>query len=365
MRFEQQAFARKKVKPETLEAFGFQKREDGWVYSEIFLGGEFRADVQVLPDGQVRGRVWDLAADEEYLPVHVQTRYGPFVGAVREGYGEILQRIGEACFEQEAFLYPQTNRLAEQIRRIYGEDFDHPFEKSPDSAVFRYPPNRKWYGLVMAVPKSALTGEKTEGEEAPVEILNVKVRPEKLEPLLALPGIYPSYHMKHTSWVSVMLDGTVPDEQVMALIDESRAFAVSAGKKARPTGPVSWIVPANPRYYDVEAAFRDSREIIWKQGRGIAVGDTVYLYVAAPVSAVRYRCRVTETGIPFSFQDKNVSMTQVMRILLQRTYPPESFPLEKLKNCGVKTVRGPIWATEAFMEQVRQYEADCPQSQEQ
>ena len=56
-------------------------------------------------------------------------------------------------------------------------------------------------------------------------------------------------------------------------------------------------------------------------------------------------------------------MTQVMRILLQRTYPPESFPLEKLKNCGVRTVRGPIWATEAFMEQVRQYEADCPQSQ--
>lgn len=65
--------------------------------------------------------------------------------------------------------------------------------------------------------------------------------------------------------------------------------------------PKEWIIPANPKYYDIQAAFRTSKEIDWKQGKGIKVGDTVYMYVAAPVSAILYKCRVTRTDIPFRF----------------------------------------------------------------
>ena len=31
--------------------------------------------------------------------------------------------------------------------------------------------------------------------------------------------------------------------------------------------PKEWIIPANPKYYDIQAAFRTSKEIDWKQGK--------------------------------------------------------------------------------------------------
>ena len=48
----------------------------------------------------------------------------------------------------------------------------------------------------------------------------------------------------------------------------------------------------------MDRAFEEAEEILWKQGSGIKKGDTVFLYVAAPVSAILYRCLVTETDIP-------------------------------------------------------------------
>ena len=46
--------------------------------------------------------------------------------------------------------------------------------------------------------------------------------------------------------------------------------------------------------------FDASDEIDWKQGAGIIKGDTVYMYVGAPVSAILYKCKVTEVDIPHS-----------------------------------------------------------------
>lgn len=40
---------------------------------------------------------------------------------------------------------------------------------------------------------------------------------------------------------------------------------------------LDWIVPANPKYYDVCKAFEQSDEIIWKQSNNILAGDTIYI----------------------------------------------------------------------------------------
>ena len=101
-------------------------------------------------------------------------------------------------------------------------------------------------------------------------------------------------------------------------------------------------MPANPKYYDVDRAFDAADEILWKQGGGIRKGDTVYLYVAAPVSAIRYRCKVTETDLPYSFRDGSLSIRRVMRIRLLRRYPPDRFPFALLGEAfGIYAVRGP------------------------
>ena len=113
-----------------------------------------------------------------------------------------------------------------------------------------------------------------------------------------------------------------------------------AKPKVRP--PKEWVVPANPKFYDIIHAFDNAEVIDWKQGSGILVGDTVYMYVAAPVSAILYKCEVLETDIPFSFADENLTIRALMKIKLIRRYIPDAFTFEKLKdNYGVTAIRGP------------------------
>ena len=102
------------------------------------------------------------------------------------------------------------------------------------------------------------------------------------------------------------------------------------------------IVPANPKYYDIEHAF-DLRNVIeWKQGKGVRKGDIVYLYVAAPVSAILFRCTVTETEIPYQYWDENLIIRSLMRIRLEKRYQADAFPIERLRNeFGIFAVRGP------------------------
>lgn len=57
-----------------------------------------------------------------------------------------------------------------------------------------------------------------------VDIINLKIDPKEGERLFQMPGIYPAYHMNHRTWISVVLDETVPDEKVMALIETSFAL---------------------------------------------------------------------------------------------------------------------------------------------
>ncbi len=84
------------------------------------------------------------------------------------------------------------------------------------------------------------------------------------------------------------------------------------------------------------------KEIDWKQGRGIKTGDTVYIYVGAPVSAIMFKCKVTETDVPYHYYDENLSITAVMRIRLLKRYQPEIFTFDVLKEeYGIFAVRGP------------------------
>ena len=123
---------------------------------------------------------------------------------------------------------------------------------------------------------------------------------------------------------------------------QSLGEAASIKKKERTRPPKEWIIPSNPKYYDIIHAFDDTNVINWKQGAGIRKGDTVFLYVGAPVSAVLYQCRVTETDIPYQYQDQNLTIRALMKIRLLKRYAPDRFTFEVLKSeYGIFAVRGP------------------------
>ncbi|MGZ1089904.1 MmcQ/YjbR family DNA-binding protein [Lactobacillus delbrueckii subsp. bulgaricus] len=108
------------------------------------------------------------------------------------------------------------------MKARYGDEPDFPFKKFPDYAVFRNPQNRKWYGLLMAVLLGKLTGDEKDQQEAAV--LNLKLAEGKLPALLKKADFFPAYHMNNQNWLSVLLNNDLPDEEVMAKLDESRAF---------------------------------------------------------------------------------------------------------------------------------------------
>lgn len=226
MKIEDEIFARKKVLMEKLEVFGFTKTNDLWTYSVDFLDGDFRAEINVSPDGTVDGKVIDLAAGEEYLPVRYEDRIGAFVGTVRLAYADILTKIAETCCEDELFVHPQTNRITSLIYEKYGEKPDFPFSTAPTYGVFRFPKNRKWYALVMDIPKKLVTKDPDANEI--VDVINIKIDEADHDEIVARPGFYNAYHMNKKSWVSAILDDTAPDSCLMELIDKSRRFAVGS-----------------------------------------------------------------------------------------------------------------------------------------
>ena len=230
-------------------------------------------------------------------------------------------------------------QVKDYILDKYRTEPDFPWRTSPDSAVFRHRDNKKWFALVMDVAAASLG---LQGKES-IPVINLKIDdPMYRQILFQQGGILPAYHMNKMHWITVRLDGTVPAERVFELIDMSYQTTASARKKEKIRPAKEWIVPANPKYYDVEAAF-DRREIIdWKQGGGIKTGDTVFLYVAAPVSAILYRCKVTETNIPYYYEDKNLTIRSLMKIRLEQRFEADEFPLKRLKEeFHVLTVQGP------------------------
>ena len=94
---------------------------------------------------------------------------------------------------------------------------DYPWADTPRAAVFRHADNRKWFALVMEVPRDKLGLPGTEK----FDIVNFKCDPILIASLRGETGIFPAYHMSKSSWITVALDGSVLAETVELLLDVS------------------------------------------------------------------------------------------------------------------------------------------------
>ena len=215
---------------------------------------------------------------------------------------------------------------------------DKPWAKYPDNEVLRHCDTRKWYGLIFPVEREKLgvTGAGV------VDILNVKCDPVMSVSVRGQKGILPAYHMNHTEWLSILLDGSVPLKTIYNLLDISYTLTMSKKKREKMRPPKEWLIPANPKYYDVEHAFDDTDIIEWKQSGGIKKGDTIFLYVAAPVSAILFKCKVLEADIPYEYHSENLHIRKLIRVELERRYEPGVFTFDRLRDeYGVNAIRGP------------------------
>lgn len=116
-----------------------------------------------------------------------------------------------------------SKQIKQYIVEQYNSDEEHPWLKFPEYTVFRHKNNKKWFALIMDIPKCKIGlpgNEKT-------DILNVKCDPIMISSLLNKKGFFPAYHMSKSSWITIILDGSADDEEIKWLINMSYELTVS------------------------------------------------------------------------------------------------------------------------------------------
>ena len=220
MNIEDDVFKRTIVHFETLIPYGFIKNGNIYEYSKKIMNS-FRVNIVIGESGLVMGRVYDLDTGDEYTNFRIGTQNGEFVNAVREAYKDILRDIKMHCFETLYFITEQANRITKKIMEVYLHEPEFIFKNSPGYGIFRNSNNRKWYALIMNIDKSKIDKNST-GE---VEILNVKLSEERISMLLNRNGFYRAYHMNKKKWITILLDNTLSDEEIMEYVTISYQYA--------------------------------------------------------------------------------------------------------------------------------------------
>ena len=112
---------------------------------------------------------------------------------------------------------PARDAILQYAQDQFGAEPEYLWAKFPSTAVLRHSNNSKWYALFTNVSRRKLGLPENE----PIDVLVVKCDPILIGSLLAKPGFLPGYHMSKTTWITILLDGTVPTDEILTLLDLS------------------------------------------------------------------------------------------------------------------------------------------------
>lgn len=106
-------------------------------------------------------------------------------------------------------------KIIKFINKEYNVPPEYLWRRYPSYCIFRHSNNKKWFALIGTVPHRILklTGD---GE---IDFINVKT--SDAEFFRGVKGILPAYHMNKNKWITVLLDGTLPEKNIQQLINMS------------------------------------------------------------------------------------------------------------------------------------------------
>ena len=127
-----------------------------------------------------------------------------------------------------------SKSLREQLEKYAKKEYNAEAEQLPfnreDYAILRHAESEKWFTVFIAKPCKAF-GLDGEGN---AEIVSVKIRDPLLADLLfQQPGYLRGYPSAKWNWVSILLDGTVPFEDICQWLDESYRATASKTKNQK------------------------------------------------------------------------------------------------------------------------------------
>lgn len=128
----------------------------------------------------------------------------------------------------------RTNTIREQLdayaKKNYGIESEIlPFSKE-DYEIYRHADTGKWFAVFIVKDRTAF-GLDGEGS---VEVVCVKVKdPILADFLMQQPGYLRGYPSSKWNWVTVVLDGTVPFEDICRWLDDSYRATKTKSKNMR------------------------------------------------------------------------------------------------------------------------------------
>lgn len=207
-----------------LRVFGFVQNGDAYQFSQPLLDGDFTLVVTVAQNGTMSSAVYERDG-EEYIPYRLKGASGSFVGDMRLAYEDLAARILHDCYDKAIFTAAQTQEVIAFAARTWGNEPEYLWEKFPDNAVLRRSDNNKWYAALLTVAKNKLG---LDGAEK-VEILDIRADPAELQTLIDGTRYFAGYHMNKKHWLTIVLDGRVPTDEIVARLKNS--YELAAGKK--------------------------------------------------------------------------------------------------------------------------------------
>ena len=105
---------------------------------------------------------------------------------------------------------------------------DHSFEEDPTVTIFRRADNNQRFAAIKNVGRLSVDA----GQTGRIDILNVSLDPRLVASLRTRgEGFRPAWRMNRNRWVTILLDGSVPDDEIRSYLDTSYKFAGRKGGK--------------------------------------------------------------------------------------------------------------------------------------
>ena len=124
----------------------------------------------------------------------------------------------------------QRERITQYIQDTYGTQAEYLWADSPGNAIFRHSASRKWYAAMMRVLPEKLG--LAEGEA--LDVMDIKCSTIMIGSLLSIKGFLPAYHMNKNHWISILLNDSVSDDQIIPLLELSYDSVAPKRRKKHP-----------------------------------------------------------------------------------------------------------------------------------
>ena len=220
MNIEDDIFKRYKIDINKLVSFGFIKDNDIYTYTKVFMDNSFKA-VITINNNKVLGKVIDIDSNTIYNNFRLNNNLS-YANKVKEEYINILTFIRDKCFEKKYFIFDQTNRINDYIMNNYNCKPEFLWKKYSGYGVYRNKNNNKWFALIANIDKSSISNFTKE-----VEIINVKCSSNDINKLVDNKSYFKAYHMNKNNWITILLDDSLNDKDIIKMIDSSYEMVAS------------------------------------------------------------------------------------------------------------------------------------------